>query len=349
MRKLISIPWKSFFGFLLLFVSSMLIGTIPVKAESNEKNLVNIYFFHSNSCSHCKSESKLLDLLEEQYSNIRIYCYEIHEDKNSEILGNVRKMYHLQLDVVPITIIGDTIYTGYHEEKSKLKFIKTVEYYSRYGYEDRVGEFLQIELLPSKKIEENLPTLEEFIDSYENYLLVGIFHTDDLDMSFNTFLLGILSESKLINILAIVVVVFFLSKINDKRHKIVLLAYYLVLSFLLFTTYLFSNKVYTLGIEILILILFMFGLLGFSRYKKKLYMVGNILVIIAIIVNYIENHFFGKYVLIFKNLTLLHHFSNLEVIFYYIQYLFIIFIVKFLFILIFQIGKRMFQRLFRYE
>ena len=39
-------------------------------------NLVNIYFFHSNTCSHCKAEGKLLEELMNEYDNIKIYKYE---------------------------------------------------------------------------------------------------------------------------------------------------------------------------------------------------------------------------------------------------------------------------------
>ena len=52
---------KTYFIVLTLL---LLILPIMVKAETKDKNIVNIYFFHSRDCSHCNSEIKLLDALE---------------------------------------------------------------------------------------------------------------------------------------------------------------------------------------------------------------------------------------------------------------------------------------------
>ena len=73
---------KKFVKIILLLII-IILSTNIVKAE--EKNLVNIYFFHSNTCPHCKAERKLLDELENKYNNIKIYSYEISEEKNLKL------------------------------------------------------------------------------------------------------------------------------------------------------------------------------------------------------------------------------------------------------------------------
>ena len=57
------------FSKLLLVLIILLISTVAVKADE-KKNLVNIYLFHSNTCSHCKAERELLKELEKKYDNI---------------------------------------------------------------------------------------------------------------------------------------------------------------------------------------------------------------------------------------------------------------------------------------
>ena len=63
---------------ILFLIISIFFINIPIQA-SEKSNLVNIYFFHSNTCSHCQEEQKLLKKLEERYDNIKIYEIEIHD------------------------------------------------------------------------------------------------------------------------------------------------------------------------------------------------------------------------------------------------------------------------------
>ena len=151
--------------YVLLVCILLLISTITVKAEE-EKNLVNIYFFHSNTCSHCKAERKLLDELEKEYDNIKIYSYEISEKGNIELLKEVAKLYDTNASGTPFTIIGDKYYKGYSDADSKQIFIATIEYYSKYGYKDRTGEYIGNTKLPTYEIKEDAPNIDEYIESY---------------------------------------------------------------------------------------------------------------------------------------------------------------------------------------
>ena len=58
---------KYLFIFLVLF--------LPFSVRASEKNTVNIYFFHSNTCSHCKAEEKFLKKLEKNYDYVKVYRY----------------------------------------------------------------------------------------------------------------------------------------------------------------------------------------------------------------------------------------------------------------------------------
>lgn len=326
---------RSIKKYLLLTVVFIIICIIPLintKADTN-KNLVNIYFFHSNDCTHCNSEINLLDYLEEKYDNIKIYRYEVHDQKNYEIYKQVKEIYNLKTDSVPITIIGDTMYTGYMEEKSDIKFIKTIEYYSKYGYIDKVGDLLQIETSSYYNVDENTPTIEEFIDTYGNYKLIGTLYTNDLDLSTNISLISILSQLNLVRIISFILVLILLNKIGGPKNKILLLMYYLIVSFLHTTTYIISNEVYTLIIQILTLILFMISLLGYSKNKKRQYLYSNIFIVIAILSNYLEHNLCRNYIKIFKELINLHNLTNINKLLYYTNYIAIIIIINLIILL----------------
>ena len=50
----------------------------------------------------------------------------------SEIMGS-------KVTGTPYTIIGNKVFSGYDYENSKGRFKGAIEYYSKYGYEDKVG------------------------------------------------------------------------------------------------------------------------------------------------------------------------------------------------------------------
>lgn len=331
---MISILNKKTYFISLIFL--LLILPIMVKAATKDKNIVNIYFFHSRDCSHCNSEIKLLDDLESKYDNIKVYRYEIHEKDNNDIRIKVQNLYNLKGNGVPLTIIGNTPYLGYQEEKSTLKFIKTIEYYSRYGYVDQVGEMLQITNLPSQEINTNAPTLEEFLKTYGIYKLIGSLTTDDLDTSTSAIILGVLSQFNIIKILISVFTIILLLRLDKVINNIYLLAIFLILSFIFNTTYLISNNIYKIIIYIINILIIITSIIFYLKNKDKNYLYSNIIVIIAILTSYLENYYLKNNIIAFKDIITLNNLTGINKISYYGNYFFIIIIINLLIILIYQ-------------
>lgn len=188
---------------LILFLIITTVISTNIVMASQTKNLVNIYFFHSNTCSHCKEETKFLDKLETRYNNIKIYKYEVHKDNTIEILKKIDELYDTKITSVPITIIGSKLYTGYSTD-ANLTFIKTIEYYSKYGYEDKIGSNLELKL-PTYNINDNNINLDKFIEEYHNYDLLGL-KTDKLDTSNISLLLGFLCSINIINLIGLILI-----------------------------------------------------------------------------------------------------------------------------------------------
>lgn len=336
---------KTMFSLFLIIFIGLIINKEVVNAETKNRNLVNIYFFHSDTCSHCKSEIQLLDLLEEKYSNLKIYRYEIHQKDNNELFEQVQDLYQIKTSGVPLTIIGSTSYSGYKEEKSNIEFIKTIEYYSIYGYEDKVGELLQIETRTNYEVNENAPTLEDFMTTYGNYKLIGNLYTNDLDISLCAIILGTLSQLNIIKLISILLILILIAKIKEQKNKILLLVTYIGISFLLITTTIFSNELYTLFIKFIILILFIIGLLKYQKNKKTKYLYGNIIIGITLLLNYLENYFFNHYNFIFKDLLNLYNLSGFEKITYYINYIFAIGLINIIVIILIYCLKKQVEKI----
>lgn len=108
MKKIISI---------LIICFCILIPTV----QAEDKNLVNIYLFHSDTCPHCREEIKLLDELEKEYDNIKIYKFEISEEENSLFFSKIANIYNVKTTSVPFTIIGNKTFSGYNSENTKKK------------------------------------------------------------------------------------------------------------------------------------------------------------------------------------------------------------------------------------
>lgn len=320
-------------------------GSLNVFAENTDRNLVNIYFFHSNSCSHCKSEEKLLDDLEKKYSNVKIYRYEVHDDNNRELFKQVQNLYDVKTDGVPLTIIGGSVYTGYHEERGKVQFIKTIEYYSKYGYIDKMGNFLKLDLLPTYSVEQDSPEFEEFFSDYGNYKLVGNIYTDDFDMSTNAIILGILSQFTWLKVLAFIVIFFFFWKIKKEKVKITLLFEFLILSNILIIESLVSNLFFSFIIVGLLLIYVVYRLLKYRKFKNKEDILSLFFIFFIILVSYADEYFVFSYSSIFRELVNLYVFDFMDKFIYYFQYLFMIFNLNLLFILLFiYFNKRFFGK-----
>ena len=123
---------------LILLTGNISSNMIEVVHGEAKTNTVKIYFFHSKTCIHCKEENKLLKKIEKKYNNVEIKRYEVHEEESKNVLEHVKDVYKINTNNVPITIIGESIFTGYNEEKTVISFIKTIEYYSRFTYTDKV-------------------------------------------------------------------------------------------------------------------------------------------------------------------------------------------------------------------
>ena len=158
---------------IVLFLA-FVIGIYNVHAE--EKNLVNIYLFHSNTCPHCKEEIKVLDELQKEYPNIKIYKYEISSRDNNLLLDEIAKLYDIKVNGVPFTIIGDKHYIGFSSENGKATFMAAIEYYSDNGYKDRVGEYLGNVPLPQYEINEEQVDVDEYTEEKLDYKISLLGH-----------------------------------------------------------------------------------------------------------------------------------------------------------------------------
>ena len=74
---------------------------------------VTIYFFHSDTCSHCKAEKKFLESIKKDYPNLVIRSYEVSSSTNYDYMKIAKNRMGSVSTGVPFTVIGDEYFDGY--------------------------------------------------------------------------------------------------------------------------------------------------------------------------------------------------------------------------------------------
>ena len=121
---------------LMLLMSFFLV--VNVDAREN----VKLYFFHGDGCPHCKAEEEFLQKIEKKYDTLDIVRYEVwYNETNQELLKKVQNKMNIDSNGVPVTIIGNTVITGYTESYDN-KIERAINYYleNENEYQDVAGK-----------------------------------------------------------------------------------------------------------------------------------------------------------------------------------------------------------------
>lgn len=152
---------------LLAFFLALLPNQIHNSVQA-ESNTVKLYFFEGDGCAHCAAEKKYLTQLEKDYSWLDIVDLEVTKNKeNIDILKKAGEVLGFSVTGVPVTIIGDTHFTGWPDDSiTKESLKKTILDVKNKGDLDIVGKIISgdssYELANKKKIDSiRIPFLGE--------------------------------------------------------------------------------------------------------------------------------------------------------------------------------------------
>jgi thiol-disulfide isomerase/thioredoxin len=314
------------FKFKIIIIFVIVIGLFTISdVKAKDKNNVNIYFFHSNSCSHCQSEQKLLDKLLEDYDNVNLYSYEISNDENKRLMLEVAELYGIEVNGVPLTIIGDAIYTGFSDEKGASTFIKTIEYYSRYGYEDKTGNYLNIDTGSVYSVKDSDISLKEFSSKYNNYKLILNIYSDDLSLSNTSLIIGLLLG---LNPFILIFLLLIITKCKKDNLTIMKMGILYIISNIIISSFysLMDSGYIKVIIPIIILLLYLI-----FRKKEKInnYM---LFIFLASIIDVISSYIYPNYLAIYNNIISL---NSVSISFWLISYIEVYFVYFFIPLVIF--------------
>jgi len=126
---------KKYFIYVCILVFTFFLSISNVSARE-----INLYFFHGDGCPHCADEEEFLEKYEDP--NLKVVRYEVwYNEENSSFLNEISKSMEFDVKGVPVTIIGDTVISGYSDSLSR-KIERAIEYYEddNNEYRDAVSE-----------------------------------------------------------------------------------------------------------------------------------------------------------------------------------------------------------------
>lgn len=84
--------------------------------EFNDK--VNVYFFYSETCEHCKELMKFLNSLDKDIKkNINLYTFDNLEKQNKELKEKFLNELNATSNGTPFLVIGKKSFSGYDSKK----------------------------------------------------------------------------------------------------------------------------------------------------------------------------------------------------------------------------------------
>ncbi len=250
----------------------MTLGRLPAD------EVVNLYFFRGEGCSHCAEEEPFLQkLIDEVYQNrLIVHEYEVwYNEENAKLAEQFAKAYGEEMSGVPMTFIGTHFITGFNESHQQ-EFIEYIE------------EELAAGPVNPKKIADGELTVDQVLESREqkknepqrsviNVPLVGEVDLQNKSLLVTTIIIGLVDG---VNPCSLWVLTMLLAMVihTDSRKKT------LIIGFVYLTI--------TAGIYALF-ILGVFSLLSYVRFMKWIRIVVACITLVLGIIN-LKDYFFFK-------------------------------------------------------
>lgn len=240
--------------------------------------VVNVYFFRGEGCSHCAEEEPFLQhLIDDVYGpKLVIHDYEVwYNEENAAYAEQFAKAYGAEMTGVPLTFIGTHFYTGFNSSYEEL-FTQAIE------------EELAAGPINPKDIADGVLTLEQVSEAREvkkndvqntviNVPLIGQVDLKNKGLLLTTTIIGLVDG---VNPCSLWVLTMLLAMVihTDSRKKTLIIGF----------VYLFiTAAIYAL------FILGVFSLLSYVRYLKWIQIIVAIITLVLGLIN-LKDYFFFK-------------------------------------------------------
>ncbi len=254
--------------FLLFFVSLLFIPQQNVFAQDSSQT--NIYFFWGQGCPHCAKAEPFLKKLDQQYSDVTLYDFEVYYNRtNQKLLQEVGRTLGINISGVPAIIIGDQAIIGFSETITPSEIERRVEMCQQLGCPDEIGKILGIE-----KKEPIVEPVTENIKSIK--IQVPFLHeieTKDFSLPVLTIILGVLDGFNPCAMWVLLFLISLLLGMKDKKRMWILGSAFIIASALVYFIFMAAwlNLIIFLGFIVWIRVLIGLIALAGGGYNLKEY------------------------------------------------------------------------------
>lgn len=89
-----------------------------VMAAFAQRQVIDIYFFMSDTCPFCKKMGELIEQSQKENPELQVYKYEVTKDeKGRKLLAELAKVYQINITGLPVVFIGEEVISGFDREK----------------------------------------------------------------------------------------------------------------------------------------------------------------------------------------------------------------------------------------
>lgn len=117
----------------MLLVCGLIWCSVPLPAQADVA-VVDVYFFHSETCPHCRQQKPLMENIERYNQAVDVHFIEVHQDPQT--WQAFRERYNIPSGAVPRTFIGDKSFIGYSESEGVLEYSSV--YAGYIGYRNQI-------------------------------------------------------------------------------------------------------------------------------------------------------------------------------------------------------------------
>ena len=118
-----------FITFIFSFI--LCIGDVSAKA-------VNVYVFHSDTCSHCKAAIRYLESIKDRY-DLNVYKYEVNDEGAKDKIKIVEDYFDVSIASVPVVIINNRHMRGYSDTTTSQMYLYNIKLASDPDFVDEIG------------------------------------------------------------------------------------------------------------------------------------------------------------------------------------------------------------------
>lgn len=92
-----------------LLILGLLLFAWPTLAQDTS---IELLFFYSPSCSHCKNLKAEISNLEKEYPQLKVTSYDVTEQDGNNLFLQLSNVYNRNINGVPVALINDKVFVG---------------------------------------------------------------------------------------------------------------------------------------------------------------------------------------------------------------------------------------------